>query len=714
MNKNKTSHKKIDVTTTREQASAVKAKGQAKAKQPTKALQTANPADKSRSKAPVRASSRQATNIPRGKSAPTKTGRPMEGKKTTPTHAHARPAPKQKAAPTKATPISAPVAVEEPGAAPQAKPELVAKVVTLPPTIIVRDLATLLDTSPINIIRELMKNGVMANINQDIDFDTAAIVATDLGFEVKEERLPEPVVEEPVAPARKRREYSEEEKAKLTVRPPVVTIMGHVDHGKTSLLDVIRQSNVVASEVGGITQHIGAYQVEKQGKKITFLDTPGHEAFTAMRARGAMATDIAILVVAADDGVQPQTLEAISHARAAQVPIIVALNKIDKPTANPEAVKRQLADAGLVVEDYGGDVICVPVSAKQKIGLETLLEMILLVADMAELKANPEALATGTVIEGRLDKTKGAMATLLVQDGTLHVGDYLVIGGQAGKIRAMFDDKGQRIDVAPPSTPVAVLGLNDVPAAGETFRVVESEHAARVEASAEAMRRQEATTQQKQKVLSLDEFFARAQAGQVKELNLILKADVQGSIEPIVNSVEKLGDESLHPRFLHTGTGNINESDITLAVASKAIVLGFSVQVDAAASRLAEAEGVDIRCYDIIYKLVDDIDKALKGLLEPTYRDVTIGHAEVKQIFKIQKRQVAGCLVTDGVVARNANVRVKRGDQTAFEGPAASLRRFKEDVREVAAGMECGIGLEGFNDFAVGDVLEFYRKERVT
>ena len=588
------------------------------------------------------------------------------------------------------------------------------KVVTLPTLVTVRDLSILLNTSPINIIRELMKNGVMANINQEIDFDTAAIVAGDLGFEVEEEKKPEPVVEEPEPPVRKRREYTAEETARLKPRPPVVTIMGHVDHGKTSLLDNIRQTNVVESEVGGITQHIGAYQVEKQNKLITFLDTPGHEAFTAMRARGAMVTDIAVLVVAADDGVQPQTLEAISHARAAQVPIIVALNKIDKPNANPDVVKKQLSDAGLLIEDYGGDVICVPVSAKQRINLDTLLEMILLVAEMADLKANPDAAASGAVIEGRRDKAKGPLATLLVQEGTLHLNDYLVIGNIAGKVRAMFDDKGKRLETAPPATPVVVLGLNDVPNAGEPFRVVEAEHEARTLAAAEASRRQTEAMTEKPKVLTLDEFFSQAQAGQAKELNIILKADVQGSIEPIANSIAKLGDEKLQVRLLHTGTGNIRESDIMLAVASQAIVIGFSVQVDPAASRMADAEGVDVRVYDIIYRLVDDIDKALKGMLEPTFHDVTVGHFQVTQVFSIPgKKQAAGGLVTDGIAARNATVRVRRGGKVLFEGAVGSLRRFKDDVREVSAGMECGVGVEGFNEIAVGDILEFYRKEQV-
>ncbi len=585
--------------------------------------------------------------------------------------------------------------------------------ITLPKTITVRDLSPMLNTSPINIIRELMKNGVMANINQEIDFDTAAIVAGDLGFEVEEEKLPEPVAEEPQPPTRKRREYTTEEMARLKTRPPVVTIMGHVDHGKTSLLDNIRQTNVVASEVGGITQHIGAYQVEKQGKLVTFLDTPGHEAFTAMRARGAMVTDIAVLVVAADDGVQPQTVEAINHARAAMFPIIVSINKIDRPNANPDVVKKQLSDVGLLVEDYGGDVICVPVSAKQRINLDTLLEMILLVAEMADLKAILDAPATGAVIEGRRDKAKGPLATLLVQEGTLRLNDYLVIGNIAGKVRAMFDDKGQRLDSAPPSTPAVVLGLNDVPNAGEPFRVVAEEREARALAAAEATRRQSEALAQKPKMLTLDEFFTQAQAGQAKELNIILKADVQGSIEPIVNSIEKLGDEKLQVKLLATGTGNIRESDIMLAVASQAIVIGFSVQVDPAASRMAESEGVDVRVYDIIYRLVDDIDKALKGMLEPAYHDVVIGHLEVRALFLANKKQFAGGLVTDGIAARNATVRVQRGSQVLYEGPVTSLRRFKDDVREVSAGMECGVGIEGFNELAVGDVLEFYRKEQV-
>lgn len=587
-------------------------------------------------------------------------------------------------------------------------------VVVLPSRLLVRDLAGSLGSSPISIIRELMKNGVMANINQEIDFDTAAIVAADLGFEAQEEQAPEPVEEEAPEPVRRRREYTDEELADLQVRPPVVTIMGHVDHGKTSLLDAIRQTDVAAGEVGGITQHIGAYQVEKQGKKITFLDTPGHEAFTSMRARGAMATDIAVLVIAADDGVQPQTIEAKNHARAAQVAIIVALNKVDKPNANLDAVKSQIADAGLLIEEYGGDIPLVPVSAKQQTGIDNLLEVILLVAEMSNLRANPKAPASGVVIEGRMDKTRGALATLLVQEGTLRLNDFMVVGTSSGKVRAMFDDKGQRIEEAPPSTPVVVLGLSEVPRAGEPFNIVTDEHTARQMASEEATRRAEAAEPSQRKTLSLEEFFSQAQDGRVKELNIILKADVQGSIEPIVNSVTKLGDDKLRTTFLATGTGNINESDVMLAVASGAIVLGFSVQVDAAATRLAEDEGVDIRVYNIIYRVIEDIDKALKGMLEPSYKDVTIGHAEVREIFKIpQKKQVAGCYVTEGVAARNAQIRVLRAGQKVFEGGVASLRRFKDDVREVSTNMECGIGADGFNDFALGDVIEFFRKEQV-
>ena len=593
--------------------------------------------------------------------------------------------------------------------------EPVSNTLILPDSITLRDLAVLMRRTPIYVIKELRKNCVMANINQQIDFDTATIVAEDMGFTVEHEKAPEPEAPPPSVEEPRRGGYTEEEYAQLPPRPPVVTVMGHVDHGKTSLLDAIRQTSVALGEVGGITQHIGAYQVERQGKLITFLDTPGHEAFTAMRARGAKVTDLAVLVVAADDGVMPQTLEAIDHARAAQVPILVALNKIDKENANPDLVKQQLAEVGLVVEDYGGNVICVPVSAKQKIGIENLLEMILLVSEMADLRADPTRPAKGTVIEGRLDKARGPMATLLVQDGTLHTGDNLVIGGIAGRVRAMFDDKGQRIDKAPPSSPAAVLGLPDVPEAGSPFVVVEDERTARSMASEYALEHKTSVEQAPAKPVTLEEIYARAQQGQAKSLNVILKADVQGSIEPIESSLSRLGDENLKVRLLLKGTGNITESDVSLAIASDAIIIGFSVQVDPAAARFAEANGVDIRVYDIIYRLTEDIDKALKGLLEPVYQDVTIGRAEVRATFRIPKvGTIAGSLVTEGTAARNARARVLRDGKVIADGRVASLKRFTEDAREVASGHECGVGIEGFDAFQVGDTIEFYRKERVS
>jgi len=612
-------------------------------------------------------------------------------------------------------PAERPTSAEVQPAPATAVAELPSNKLVLPDQITVRDLATLMGRTPIDVIKELMKNGVMANINQQIDFDTAAIIAEEMGFTVEQEKAPEPEAPAPVVEEVRKGGYTAEEYAKLPVRPPVVTVMGHVDHGKTSLLDAIRQTNVVAGEVGGITQHIGAYQVEKQGKLITFLDTPGHEAFTAMRARGAQVTDLAVLVVAADDGVMPQTLEAIDHARAAQVPIIVALNKIDKENANPELVKQQLAEAGLVVEDYGGNVICVPVSARQKIGIENLLEMILLVAEMEDLRANPDRPARGTVIESRLDKARGPLATLLVQDGTLRTGDNLVIGGIAGRVRAMFDDKGERIEVALPSTPVVVLGLPEVPEAGSQFSVVEDERTARAMASEYALAHKTSAEQAPTRPTTLEEIYARAREGQAKSLNLILKADVQGSIEPIESSLARLGDENLKVRLLLKGTGNITESDVSLAIASDAIIIGFNVQVDPAAARFAEANGVDIRLYDIIYRLTEDIDKALKGLLEPVYRDVTIGHAEVRAVFRIPKvGAVAGVIVTDGIAARNAWARILRAGKAIHEGRVASLKRFTEDVREVATGYECGVGIEGFDAFEIGDVIEFYRKERAS
>jgi translation initiation factor IF-2 len=578
----------------------------------------------------------------------------------------------------------------------------------------VRELAATLQVGPIDIIKKLMANGIMANINQPIDFDTAALVANELGFEVIETK-PE-VVQAPVATLTsipKKHEYTEEELARLMPRPPVVTVMGHVDHGKTSILDAIRHANVAAGEAGGITQHIGAYQVTHNGKRITFLDTPGHEAFTEMRARGAQATDIAVIVVAADDGVMPQTREAIAHARAAQVPIIIALNKIDKPNANPERVKQQLAEMGLAV--YGGkdEVMVVPLSAKQKIGIDDLLENILLVAELADWRANPQQPARGIVIESKLDKQQGAMATLLVQDGTLHIGDIVWIGSVWGRIRAMFNDRGEAVKAAGPADPVAVTGLSDAPPAGEKFLVLDDEREARTRAAERALA-QRAAEQQARRAVSLNDLFAQFQAGNVKELNLIIKADVQGSLEPIVSSLEKLGDEKIKVKIIHQGIGSITRSDVMLAVASQGIVIGFNVGVEAAAQSLAESEGVDLRQYNIIYKLIEDIDKALKGMLEPVYEERLIGHAQVLQTFRVKKQTVAGLRIIQGKAVRHGTARVLRNGTEIFKGPIASLKRFTEDVKEVAEGYECGMMLEGFGDFQPGDQLEFYQKVKVS
>jgi translation initiation factor IF-2 len=587
------------------------------------------------------------------------------------------------------------------------------KTVEIPEIVTIRSLAELMEISPIDVIKQLMNLGIMANINQQIDFETAVIVGSEMGVEVKLETPFVPEEEETAPQTLRQRLYEGEDPEDLKPRPPVVTVLGHVDHGKTKLLDAIRHTNVQEGEAGGITQRIGAYQVSVDGRLITFIDTPGHEAFTAMRARGAQVTDIAVLVVAADDGVMPQTREAIDHARAAQVPIIVALNKIDLPSANPERVKQQLADLGLVVDDWGGDVVCVQVSAKQQTNIEDLLENILLVAEVEELKANPDRPAVGTVIEGQVDTSRGTLATLLIQNGSLHQGDVLLVGEIYGRVRAMHDDKGRRIEKASPSKPVVVMGLPSVPTAGDIFQVVEDERTARAIAARRAAERAERAARPVR--LSLEEIFERFQAGEIKELNVILKADVQGSLEPIVDSLEDLGNEDLKIKILRHDTGNVNESDVMLAVASEAIIIGFNVTADAAARRAAEAEGVDIRLYRIIYKLIEDMDKALKGLLEPEYQDVVIGHAQVRAVFRISRTgNIAGVHVTDGVVARNGRVRVHRGAEVLFDGQLASLKRFTEDVREVQAGFECGVGVEGFGDFEEGDILEFYRKEQVT
>ncbi|MGD1996336.1 MAG: translation initiation factor IF-2 [Anaerolineae bacterium] len=585
-------------------------------------------------------------------------------------------------------------------------------VVTIPDYLTVRQLAELMAVSPIDVIKVLMNNGIMANINQQIDYETAAIVAVDMGFEPKAEVAPalEEVVERPT-PLWERL-YADEDPDKLLERPPVVTVLGHVDHGKTSLLDVIRKTDVVAGEAGGITQHIGAYQVEHNGRLITFLDTPGHEAFTAMRARGAHTTDIAVLVVAADDGVMPQTLEAIDHARAARVPIIVALNKMDKANAQPNRVKQELSEVGLTPDDWDGDTLCVPVSAKEKTGLDDLLEAILLVADSREIKANPDGRAVGSVLEGRLDRGRGPTATLLVQNGTLRTGDALVAGTVHGRVRRMLDENGKTVEEALPSMPVVALGLSDVPVAGDVFEVVDDDPTARAIAE-ERIMEQEAEELQVPYALTLDDLSARVREGEVKELNLIVKADVQGSIEPVVASLEELGGEDLKVEVIHAGTGNIIESDINLAIASNAIVVGFQVIVDPAARRLAESEGVDIRIYEVIYKLVDDVDRALKGLLEPTYVERTIGRATIRATFEISDvGKIAGCYVAEGEARRNARARVFREEEQLYDGHVASLKRFEKDVREVRTGFECGVGLEGFHDLEVGDVIEFYVEER--
>ena len=584
------------------------------------------------------------------------------------------------------------------------------RLITIPAYLTVRQLAQLMDVSPIEVIKELMNNGIMANINQQIDYETAAIVAAEMGFETQEEAPPlaEEAAEEGPLPLWERM-YAHEDPSNLESRPPVVTILGHVDHGKTSLLDSIRGTKVVAGEAGGITQHIGAYQIEHQGQSITFLDTPGHEAFTAMRARGAHTTDIAVLVIAADDGVMPQTQEAINHARAARVPIIVALNKIDKNTAQPDRVKQQLSEVNLTPDDWGGDTICVPVSAKKQIGLEDLLEAIILVADSHEIKANPDRPAVGSVLEGKLDRSQGSTATVLVQNGTLRVGDALVVGTVTGRVRRMLDQSGEPVEEAGPSTPVLILGLSDVPTAGDVFEVVPDDRAAR-SIAAEREREQEVETACP--TITLDDLSACIQQGQVQELNLIIKADVQGSIEPIVSSLDKLGTEDLKVNIIHTAAGNINESDINLAIASQAIVIGFQVSASPSARRLAESKGVDVRIYNIIYKLVDEVELALKGLLGPTYVEKTVGVAEVRDTFNIPKiGQIAGCYIVKGEARRNAKVRVYRNKEEIFDGYVSSLKRFEKDVREVRTGFECGVGLDGFHNFEIGDVIQFYTEE---
>jgi translation initiation factor IF-2 len=574
--------------------------------------------------------------------------------------------------------------------------------VAIPKSVTVKDLAALLDVTGIEAIKHLMRNGIMANINQVIDFETAAKVASDLGFAA---------VEAPVSVAEMPESYRfiEEEGAAQKPRPPVVTIMGHVDHGKTKLLDAIRKTNVVATEAGNITQHIGAYQVEVRSQKITFLDTPGHEAFTAMRARGAKVTDIAILVVAADDGVMPQTQEAIDHAKAAEVPIVVAINKIDKPEANVDRVKQQLADSGLLIEEWGGEVVCAAVSAKTGEGLGDLLDNLLIVAEILELTANPARRAVGVAIEASLDSTKGSLATILVQTGTLSIGDNILVGTTWGKVKAMFDDKGKRVKRATPSMPVEVLGLNGVPHAGDIMSVVTTEKEARTEGQRRLEERAQTTAS---RAPSLSNVYAQIQSGRIKELNIILKTDVQGSLDPIRSSLERLGGDEVKVRLVRSGTGSITENDVMLAIACEGIVIGFNSRPEPGAKILADSEGVDIRSYDVIYKLVEDVDKALVGLLEPTYVDVVEGHGEVRAMFSVRQGKIACTYVTDGKLTRGGMARVLRNGEPIHESTISSLKHFKENVREMATGFECGVGIEGFSDVQVGDIIEAYRSEK--
>src|SRR5512138_3535691 len=585
------------------------------------------------------------------------------------------------------------------------------KKIELPTSITVRELAQRMESSPIQVIKILMSNGVMANINQLVDYDTAAVVASELGYEVSLE-APEPTEEKETGEIPLwRRLIAGENPNNLVQRPPVVTILGHVDHGKTTLLDALRKTNVAAGEAGGITQHIGAYQVELNGRPITFLDTPGHAAFTQMRARGAQGADIVVLVVAADDGVMPQTKEAAAHAKAAKVPILVALNKIDKPNANIDRVKQQLADQELVPDDWGGNTVVIPVSAKQKKGIEDLLEGILLVADNISIKANPAGKVIGTVIEAEVDKSKGVMTTLLVQNGTLESGDIVVAGMAHGRLRALSDYKGKPVRKAGPSTPVQVMGLSDVPSAGDLFEVVDSDKEARlIVAERQALAKSQA---QARKKVSLEDLFASVQSGEAKELNLIVKADVQGSLDPIVSELNKLGEGEIGIKILYAETGNIGDNDVMLASASNAIIIGFNVQADVSARRMAEKEGVDIRLYEIIYRMTEDIEKALNGMLEPETKEKVIGRAQVLAVFSASKfGKVAGCRVTEGELRRNAKVRLYRGSDLVFEGDMGSLRHEKDDVKEVRQGYECGVGFKNFSDIQVGDQLVCYTVEK--
>lgn len=585
----------------------------------------------------------------------------------------------------------------------QATPAKPTGPIVIPESLTVSELAETLQVPATAIIMKLMEAGVMAGINQSIEFEVASRVAEKLGFEVTRTE------KKSVA----RGDFDDPEES-LVPRPPVVTIMGHVDHGKTTLLDTIRQSKVAEHEAGGITQHIGAYQIEVNGQKITFLDTPGHEAFTSMRSRGAQVTDIAVLVVAADDGVMPQTVEAISHARAADVPIIVAVNKMDRQGANPDRVKQQLVDHGLVPEEWGGDTICVEVSALKREGIDDLLEMILLVAEIRELKANPDRRAVGVVIDAELDKTRGPVATVLVQSGTLRQGDSLVAGAVYGRVRAMYDEYGGNVEEAGPSRPVAILGLSDVPQAGDLVQAVEDDRVARQIATERAQEDRETEMQRGAGRIRLSEIYSKSQSGDVKDLNLLIKADVQGSVEALRQSVEKIKSEEVRINVIHAAVGGINESDVALAAASDAIIIGFNVRPETTARRAAEREDVEIRLYRVIYEAIEEIEAAMEGLLEPTYEEVVLGRAEIRQLFRVPNiGTVAGCYVTEGTIHRQAEARLIRDNIVIHEGKLGSLKRFKDDVREVSEGYECGLSFERYQDLKEGDVVESFRMEEV-
>lgn len=590
--------------------------------------------------------------------------------------------------------------------APKPEPVKIEKAVINGETITVKELSEKIGKPAAEIIKKLFILGIMATINQEIDFDTCSLIASDYGIELEQNiaKTYEDVLLEGV---------DEDKDENLVERPPVVTIMGHVDHGKTSLLDAIRHSSITEGEAGGITQHIGAYTVTCNGRQITFIDTPGHEAFTAMRARGAQVTDIVILVVAADDGIMPQTVEAINHSKAAGVPIIVAINKMDKPAANPDRVKQQLTEYGLVSEEWGGDTICVPVSAKTKEGLDNLLEMVLLQADVLELKANPNRMAKGIIIEAELDKGRGPIATVLVQNGTLKVGDPIVAGMAYGRVRAMMDDKGRRVTKAGPSTPVEVLGFNEVPSAGDMLNAAEIDKLSR-QVAEERRDKLKAEQLKNTHKVSLDDLFNQIAEGQMKDLNIIIKADVQGSVEAVRQALEKLSNDEVRVRCIHGAVGAITDSDVIFASASNAIVIGFNVRPNTSARALAEKENVDIRLYRIIYNAIEDIQNAMKGLFKPVFKEVELGRISVRNTFKVSGvGTIAGAYVQDGKVSRNAQVRVVRDGIVVHEGKISSLKRFKDDVKEVAAGYECGIGIENFNDIHEGDTIEAFVMEEV-